>query len=60
MTLLTILQVSVMQQVSLVSLILAILGVPMYFFYRQVRVDAEKAFRADSGYRPPAPAAGIS
>ena len=52
MTLLTILYVTVLQKVSILSLVLAVLGVPMYFLYRQNRVDAEKAFRADAGYRP--------
>jgi len=31
--------------------------VPMFFLYRQNRLDAEKAFRDDAGYRPPARAA---
>ena len=58
MTLLTILYVTVLEKISIIALVLAILGVPMFFLYRQNRVDAEKAFRADAGYRPPAAAAG--
>lgn len=54
MTLLTILYITMLEKVSLWALILAILGLPMFFYYRQNRVDAEKAFRADAGYRPPA------
>ena len=57
MTLLTIINIAVLEKVSIISLVLAILGLPMFFLYRQNRVDAEKAFRADSGYRPAAPAA---
>lgn len=57
MTLLTILNIAVLEKVSIISLVLAIIGLPMYFLYRQNRVDAEKAFRADAGYRPAAPAA---
>ncbi len=53
MTLLTILYWTVLEKLSLLSLILAVLGLPMYFLYRQNRLDAEKAFRRDSGYRPP-------
>jgi hypothetical protein len=30
----------------------------MFFLYRQNRLDAEAAYRADAGYRPPARAAG--
>ncbi len=54
MTLLTVFNVTMLQQVSLWALILAILGVPMFFFYRQNRVDTERAFEADAGYRPAA------
>ena len=57
MTLLTILYVTVLQKISIVSLVLAVLGVPMFFLYRQNRLDAEKAFRDDAGYRAPARAA---
>ena len=55
--LLTILYVTVMDKISILALILIVLGVPMFFLYRQNRLDAEKAFNADAGYRPPAPAA---
>jgi len=40
--------------VPILSLILLILGLPMFFLYRQTRVEAERHFAADSGYRPPA------
>ncbi len=51
---LTILYVAVLDGVSILALILIVLGVPMFFLYRQNRLDAEKAFKADTGYRPPA------
>lgn len=54
MTLLTILYITMLEKISLWALILAILGLPMFFYYRQNRLDAEKAFRSDAGYRPPA------
>ena len=54
----TIIFVTMMNSVSIWFLILIVLGIPMFFLYRQNRLDAEKAFRADSGYRAPAPAAG--
>jgi hypothetical protein len=57
MTLLCILQVAVLDKISMISLVLAVLGLPMFLLYRQTRVDAEKAFRADAGYRPSARAA---
>lgn len=55
--LLTIFYVTVMDGVSVLALILIVLGVPMFFLYRQNRLDAEKAFRADAGFRPAAQAA---
>jgi hypothetical protein len=55
--LLTIFYIAVMDGVSILALILIVLGVPMFFLYRQTRLDAEKAFQADAGYRPPARAA---
>ena len=55
--LLTIFYLAVMNGVSILALILIVLGVPMFFLYRQNRLDAEKAFQADAGYRPPARAA---
>ncbi len=55
--LLTILYITVLDGISILALILIVLGVPMFFLYRQNRLDAEKAFRADAGYRPPARAA---
>jgi hypothetical protein len=54
MTLVTVMYVTLLNKISFLCLILAILGMPMYFLYRQTRLDAEKAFQADAGYRPPA------
>lgn len=54
MTLVTVMFVTLLDKISILCLILAILGVPMFFLYRQTRLDAEKAFRRDAGYRPPA------
>lgn len=51
--LLTILYITVLNGISVLALILIVLGVPMFFLYRQNRLDAEKAFRDDAGYRPP-------
>ena len=55
--LLTIFYITVMEGVSVLALILIVLGVPMYFLYRQNRLDAEKAFRADANFQPAARAA---
>lgn len=55
--LLTIFYIAAMDGVSILALILIVLGVPMFFLYRQNRLEAEKAFQADAGYRPPARAA---
>jgi hypothetical protein len=57
MTILTILYIAVLQKVSILSLVLAVLGLPMYLLYRQNRLDAEKAYKADAGFRPAARAA---
>lgn len=54
MALLTFLYVALMNSVSILALVLMVLGVPMFFLYRQNRLDAEKAFRADAGFRPAA------
>ncbi len=54
MTLLCTLQISLMDGVSIWALVLAVLGLPLFLLYRQTRLDAEKAFNADAGYRPPA------
>ena len=43
-----------MSKISFLALILIVLSVPMYFLSRQNRLDGEKAFQADAGYRPPA------
>lgn len=56
--LMTILYVTLLNGISIWFLILIVLGIPMFFLYRQNRLDAEKAFRADTGYRPAASAAG--
>ena len=32
---------------------LLVLSIPMYFLYRGTRVQAERQFQADAGYRPP-------
>ena len=55
--LLTILYVAFMDSISVLALVLIVLGVPMFFLYRQNRRDAEKAFRSDAGFRPAAQAA---
>lgn len=38
----------------LLATILLVLSVPMYLLYRNTRVQAERQFQADAGYRPPA------
>ena len=55
--LLTVMYIAFMDSISVLALILIVLGVPMFFLYRQNRLDAEKAFRTDAGYRPAARAA---
>src|SRR5436190_20850654 len=57
MILLTIFNITMFNQVTIWALVLIVLGLPMFFLYRQTRLDAEKAFQADAGYRPPARAA---
>lgn len=57
MTVLNCVYVLALDKISILALILMILGVPMYFLYRQVRVDAERHFAADAGYRPASAAA---
>jgi hypothetical protein len=52
MTLLTILNVAIFNEVRIIPLVLAILGIPMFLVYRQNRVECEKAYDADAGYRP--------
>lgn len=54
---LTVLYITVLDGISILALILIVLGVPMFFLYRQNRLDAEKAFKADAGFRPAARAA---
>jgi hypothetical protein len=36
------------------ALVLMVLGVPMYLAYRHTRLEAERHFAADAGYRPAA------
>jgi len=52
MALVNILYVTVLDKISILSLVLMVLGVPMYILYRQTRIEAERAFAADQGYRP--------
>jgi hypothetical protein len=49
--LLTVLYVVFMDSISVLALILIVLGVPMFFLYRQNRLEAEKAYNADAGFR---------
>ena len=57
MLFLTVLNIAMFDRVSIIALVLIVLGVPMFFLYRQNRLDAEKAFNADAGFRPAARAA---
>lgn len=57
MPLLLLLEVTVLERMSYLTLALAVLGLPMFLLYRQNRVDAEKAYNADAGFRPAARAA---
>jgi hypothetical protein len=51
----TVMYIAFMDGVSIWGLICILLGVPLYFLYRQTRLDAEKQFDADSAYvAPPA------
>lgn len=36
------------------ALVLMIAGIPLFLLYRNTRVEAERAFRADAGFRPAA------
>lgn len=53
MGLITIVSVTAFDEVRILPLVLLVLGLPMYLLSRQTRVDAEKQFAADAGYRPP-------
>jgi hypothetical protein len=59
--LLTILYHTVLDDISefarITALFLLVAGVPMYFYYRHIRTETEKAFRRDEGFRPSARAA---
>jgi hypothetical protein len=46
-----------LSKISFLAVILIVLSGPMYLVTRQNRLDSEKAFAADAGYRPPARAA---
>lgn len=48
------LSVLALDSLPLLAAILLVLSVPMYLLYRNTRVQAERQFRDDSGYRPPA------
>ncbi len=50
---LTVMYIAFMDGVSIWGLICIVLGVPLYFLYRQTRLDAEKQFAADSAYMAP-------
>lgn len=51
----TVMYVAFLDGVSIWGLICIVLGLPLYFLYRQTRLDAEKQFNADSAYvAPPA------
>jgi hypothetical protein len=39
---------------QLLATILLVLSVPMYLLYRNTRVQADRQFKADAGYWPPA------
>ena len=54
MLLLTVMNIAMFDRVSIIAIVLIVLGVPMYFLYRQNRIDAEKAFNAEAGFRPAA------
>lgn len=51
---LTLVYVFVLEGVQILALILIVLGIAMFILYRQNRREAEKAFRADAGFRPAA------
>ena len=48
------LSVMALNSLPLLAAILLVLSVPMYLLYRNTRVQAERQFRDDAGYRPPA------
>jgi hypothetical protein len=56
MALLVAISFSAMGDAPLFAVILLVLSVPMYILYRGTRVQAEKQFQGDAGYRPPATA----
>lgn len=56
MGLLVLLSVAATGDAPLLAVILLVLSVPMYILYRGTRVQAERQFQVDSGYRPPAAA----
>ncbi len=50
------LSVAALGDAPLLAAILLVLSIPMYFLYRSTRVQAERQFQGDAGYRPPAAA----
>lgn len=51
----TVMYIAFLDGVSIWGLLCIVLGVPLYFLYRQTRLDTEKQFAADSAYvAPPA------
>lgn len=54
MALTTFLSVTALGRVQYLSLILLLLSIPMYILYRGTRVQAERQFEADAGFRPAA------
>jgi len=53
-TITNILSVTVLGHIQILASILMVLGLPMYFAYRHTRVQAERQYQADAGFRPPA------
>lgn len=55
--------IAALGQVPLIALVLTVVGVPLYFLYRNTRMEARRQFDADAAYAPspadaaPAPAA---
>ena len=52
MALTTFLSVTALGHVQYLALILLVLAIPMYLLYRGTRVQAERQFQADAGFRP--------
>lgn len=54
MALLVAISIAAMGDAPLLATILLILSIPMYVLYRGTRVQAERQFQADAGFRPAA------